>query len=278
MKSEMGAQIIEKARRMGATMAGIASVELLKKSPSNEILSIFGTKVDGVHSSERAKDFKEIKWPLNAKSALVLAISHPQDKPEMDWSYSSGNTPGNQLLVNITKELSAWIEETLVIKVHRMPYFIEEGGIFLKDAAVLAGLGCIGKNNILITPEFGSRVRFRAILLEAKLASTGPINYDPCDGCDEYCRKACPQNAFDRTILTPLETGINALPGRDGRFSRSRCSIQMGLDIQNSGVIIEEGFMSELYPRSNNTERLSQTTERIKWCRICELVCPVGSL
>ena len=75
------------------------------------------------------------------------------------------------------------------------------------------------------------------------------------------------------SILKPLETGINALPGRDGCFSRSRCSIQMDLDIQNSGVIIEEGFMSELYPRSANTERLSQTTERIKWCRICELVC-----
>ena len=259
-------------------MAGIASVELLKKSPSNEILSKFGGKIDGVHSSERAKDFKEIKWPLNAESALVLAVSHPQDKPEMDWSYSTGNTPGNLHLVNITKKLSAWIEETLIIKVQRMPYFIEEGGIFLKDAAVLAGLGCIGKNNILITREFGPRVRFRAILLEAKLASTGPINYDPCGGCDEYCRKACPQNAFDSIILTPVETGINALPGRDGRFSRSRCSIQMDRDIQNSGVIIDEGFMSELYPRSANTERLSQTTERIKWCRQCELVCPVGRL
>jgi epoxyqueuosine reductase len=96
MKLEMGAQIIDKARRMGATMAGIASVDLLKKSPSNEILSIFGTKVDGVHSSERAKDFKEIKWPINAKSALVLAISHPQDKMESTTSYSTSRSARNR--------------------------------------------------------------------------------------------------------------------------------------------------------------------------------------
>jgi epoxyqueuosine reductase len=41
------------------------------------------------------------------------------------------------------------------MKGHRpLPYKVEEGGMFLKDAATLAGLGIIGKNNLLITPEF----------------------------------------------------------------------------------------------------------------------------
>jgi len=51
----------------------------------------------------------------------------------------------------------------------------------LKDAAVLAGLGCIGKNNLLLTPEYGSRVRLRAFTIDLVLPSTGPLPFDPCE-------------------------------------------------------------------------------------------------
>ena len=277
MTPDRGAQIIEKAKEMGATMVGIASVELLRKSPSHEILSKFGTKIDGVHSFARIEDFNEIKWPANAKSALIMAVSHPQDKPELDWSFASGNTPGNRLLQRINRELSAWIEETLGIKTHKMPYWVEEGGIYLKDAAVLGGLGCIGRNNILITPELGPRVRLRAMLLKDELTPTGPIAFDPCDGCEEFCRKACPQNAYEKIVLSSIETGVYALPGRDGCFSRAKCIIQIDHDVEDSGIAVDEGFASEIYSSGVETEGISQTEERIKWCRRCELACPVGS-
>jgi len=277
MTSDKGAQIIEKAKEMGAAMAGIASVELLQKSPSHEILSKFGTKIDGVHSFEGIEDFNEIKWPAKAKSALVISFYHPQDKPELDWSNASGNTPGNLLLQRINRELSAWIEETLGIKTHKMFYWIEEGGIYLKDAAVLGGLGCIGRNNMLITPEFGPRIRLRAMLLEDELTPTGPITFDPCDSCEEFCRKACPQNAFERVVLSSVETGMYALPGRDGCFSRAMCTIQMDKDFEDSGIAIDEGFLSEIYSSGVETEGISQKKERIKWCRRCEFACPVGS-
>jgi epoxyqueuosine reductase len=78
----------------------------------------------------------------------------------------------------------------------------KRGGIFLKDAAVLVGLGCIGRNNLLLTPELGSKVRLLAMLLEAELAPTGPIDFYPCEGCEEFCRKACPQNAFGETVFS----------------------------------------------------------------------------
>ena len=156
MTSDRGAQIIEKAKEMGAAIAGIASVELLKKSPSHEILGKFGTKINGVHAFEgMIEGFNEIKWPAKVKSALVIAFSHPKDKPELDWTYASGNTPGNRILQRINRELAAWIGEALGIKTHRMPYWVEKGGIYLKDTAVLGGLGCIGRNNMLITPELG---------------------------------------------------------------------------------------------------------------------------
>ncbi|MGD2144222.1 MAG: epoxyqueuosine reductase [Anaerolineae bacterium] len=278
MTSDRGAQIIGKAKEMGAAIAGIAPVELLKKSPSHEILGKFGTKIDGVHSYEgMIEGFNEIKWPAKVKSALVIAFSHPQDEPELDWTNASGNTPGNRILQRINRKLAAWIGEALGIETHRMPYWVEKGGIYLKDTAVLGGLGCIGRNNMLITPELGPRVRLRGMLLEDELTPTGPITFDPCDGCEEFCRKACPQNAFDRIVLSPVETGMCTLPGRDGCFSRAKCNIQMDKDVEDSDMAVDNGFLSGLDGSGLVTGGISQTENCIKWCRRCELACPVGS-
>jgi len=44
----------------------------------------------------------------------------------------------------------------------------------IKYAAYLAGLGAYGINQLLITPQFGSRVRMTAILTDAPLESGTP--------------------------------------------------------------------------------------------------------
>lgn len=278
MTSDKSAQIIGKAKELGAAIAGMASVDLLKESPSHKILVKFGTKIDGVHSFEGMIDgFNEITWPAKAKSALVIGVSHPRDEPELDWTDGSGNTSGNWILQRINRELAAWIDAAFGIKTHEMPYWVEKGGIYLKDTAVLAGLGCIGRNNMLITPELGPRVRLRGMLLEDELTPTGPITFDPCDGCEEFCREACPQNAFDKIVLSPAEAGMYTLPGRDGCFSRARCYVQMDKDVEDSDMAVADGFLSGLDKSAPVTEGGSQTDKRIKWCRRCELACPVGS-
>lgn len=158
-----------------------------------------------------------------------------------------------------------------------MPYWVENGGIYLKDTAVLAGLGCIGRNNMLVTPELGPRVRLRGMLLEDELAPTGPIAFDPCAGCEEFCRKACPQHAFDRLILSPEEAGIDSLPGRDGRFSRAGCTVQMDADVEDSEIGVAKGFLSGLDSAAQAARGTAGAEKRIKWCRRCEFACPVGT-
>jgi epoxyqueuosine reductase len=277
MTSDKGAQIIGKAKELGAAIAGIASVEFLQASPSHKILRKYGTKIDGVHSFEgMIEGFNEITWPAKAKSALVIGVSHPQDEPELDWTQGSGNTPGNRILQRINRELAAWIAEALGIKTYEMPYWVEKGGIYLKDAAVLAGLGCVGRNNMLVTPELGPRVRLRGMLFEDELTPTGPVSFDPCAGCEEFCRNACPQKAFDRIVLSPAEAGMDTLPGRDGRFSRARCYVQMDKDVEDSDMAVATGFRSGLDKSVRATGGVSRTEKRIKWCRRCELSCPVG--
>jgi epoxyqueuosine reductase len=158
-----------------------------------------------------------------------------------------------------------------------MPYWVEKGGIYLKDTAVLAGLGCIGRNNMLVSAELGPRVRLRGMLLEDELTPTGPITFDPCAGCEEFCRRACPQNAFDRVVLSAAEAGMYTLPGRDGCFSRAKCYIQMDKDVEDSDMAVAKGFLSGLDKSALVTGGISRTEKRIKWCRQCELACPVGS-
>ena len=271
MTSDRGAQIIEKAKETGAAMAGIASIELLKTSPSHEILKKIGTEIDGIGSGFEMGDFNGIRWLVEAKSTLVIAVSHPQDKPELDW-WDAKSSPGNRTLIRINKELSVWIEEELGIKTHKLPYFVEKGGIYLKDAAVLGGLGCIGRNNLLVTPDLGPRVRLRAMLLEDELIPTGPITFDPCSGCEEFCRTACLQNAYEKNGLSAVETGMVTLPGRDGCFSRAKCMIQIGKDVEDSGIDLKEMEPSEM-----DIEGMSHAKECIRYCRRCELACPVGN-
>jgi epoxyqueuosine reductase len=69
-------------------------------------------------------------------------------------------------------------------------------GVFTKDAGVMAGLGIIGRNNLLITEQYGPRVRLRAIITDAKLDPTTEKSTVSCDGCPNYCWTACPANAF----------------------------------------------------------------------------------
>ena len=146
----------------------------------------------------------------------MIAIEHPEDKPEFDWwvlggKSTAGHTPGNNLLIAAGKKLADWIKQELGITSFRQAYHIELGAIYMKDTAVLAGLGCIGKNNLLVTPQYGPRQRLRVILVDADLPATGPSDFNPCHDCDMPCRTACPVKAFDKTLYTAEEYGFPQL-------------------------------------------------------------------
>ena len=69
-------------------------------------------------------------------------------------------------------------------------------GLFLKDTGVLAGLGPIGKNNLLITEKFGSQIRLRALTTEAPLINGNHVTDNKyCQNCS-ICIENCPANAL----------------------------------------------------------------------------------
>ena len=65
-----------------------------------------------------------------------------------------------------------------------------------KHAGELAGLGTIGKHSLLITPEYGPRVRLACLLTEAPLEGSPRKSKNHCIQCDA-CIRACPANALN---------------------------------------------------------------------------------
>lgn len=79
------------------------------------------------------------------------------------------------------------------------PYYAHEfrGVMSHRHAAVRAGLGTFGKNNLILTKAFGPRQRFCTLLTDAKLRPDPVIEESICTDCLE-CRDICPVQAWDR--------------------------------------------------------------------------------
>ena len=72
----------------------------------------------------------------------------------------------------------------------------------------------MGRNNLVIVPRYGPRVRFRAVWVDLDHPAEGlPGPALPCADCEGYCTRACPMGAF--------ETGL---------YSRERCLARMNAD------------------------------------------------
>jgi epoxyqueuosine reductase len=68
------------------------------------------------------------------------------------------------------------------------------GHLSHKAIARLAGLGWIGRNNLLVNPNFGSRVRYASVLTDLVLPYDDPVDGD-CGDC-RRCVSACPGGAI----------------------------------------------------------------------------------
>ena len=75
-----------------------------------------------------------------------------------------------------------------------------------RQAAIAAGLGVKGYNNLLITPEYGPYVRLASLLTTAELEpSARDLPDDVCSGC-MACVTACPVGALDPHRTPLLDT------------------------------------------------------------------------
>ncbi|MEM4727245.1 MAG: 4Fe-4S dicluster domain-containing protein [Candidatus Bathyarchaeia archaeon] len=196
------------------------------------MMEILGLDILGVADLRPASDFIKAQggehltsYPLAVSLGMKLIDAvvdelHLHEKPSAIFSYRGLYNSVNQNLDRASLLIARRLQRegfraypipaSQIIDPRRL-----EGAFSHKLAAYLAGLGWIGKNCLLITPEYGPRVRLATVLTDAPLEAGRPIP-DGCGDC-RRCVEACPVGAITGRPFNPKEA-------RDLRLRAHLCS------------------------------------------------------
>ena len=175
------------AREKGADLVGIASADRLESAPPKH----------------RPSDILP-----TARSIIVWAKPMPYGTIGFapPTGYDNTMMELNSVLDQIAYEIAIWLEQqgaTAVPIPADRPYWDYNpetrwghGDISHKHAAVAAGLGLMGTNTLLVTPQFGNRVQLVSVLTDAELEPDQPLAGSPCPAGCTLCVDVCPAHAI----------------------------------------------------------------------------------
>ncbi len=203
-QKERAAEIKQYGLRLGADLIGIADAARLNQDAPER---------------HRPKDFLP-----KAKSVIVVGLrlldpimsSLPTSRQEYTLMFYTVNNWLNQIAYGIARKL-----EADGFPSYTFSYSPKEAGIPRQDpkelydtisykhAAVYAGLGQYGFNHLLITPQFGPRVRLVSLATEGDFQADIDLPPTICrpEQCGYRCVQACPAECL----------------AKDGKLNRFKC-------------------------------------------------------
>ena len=137
------------------------------------------------------------------KSALVFAVPYGEQLTIETYSeekFEKGIQDAKTVLEKILTRLQKMLDEYKVK--YYIPPVAQNNEIDLiapfsfKFAAVNAGLGWIGKNDVVITEKYGPRVRLSVILINEKFVYGNKILKSNCPENCKKCVDVCPHKAL----------------------------------------------------------------------------------
>lgn len=186
-----------KCYKMGIPMVGFAPKERWEQPP---------TELPQNFSHWIPREF----WPqsIYPEVKTVIVIGLPLQLPIVETAPSIYYHELYETVNNLLDEKAYEIANYLTLKGYPSIYLPRDGygdiEVLLespltffshKHAAFLAGLGSFGLNNVLLTPEFGPRVRFTSIFTTAEMKGDPIPGEDLCTRCLS-CAVQCPVKAI----------------------------------------------------------------------------------
>jgi epoxyqueuosine reductase len=197
----------EKAFGLGADLCGIAPVGRFASAPA------------GFHPQDVLSD---------CRSVVVVAARFPLStlQARTNAPYTAVRNRMVDKLDGISFELAAALEAEGAVAVpipsaEPYDYWDPErrhgrGILSLKHAAVLAGLGKMGKNTLLVNERFGNMLWLGAVLVSAELEPDPLASYEGCLPKCTICLDVCPQHALDGVTIDQKRCRTRSISSTDG--------------------------------------------------------------
>jgi ferredoxin len=209
--------------------------------------------------------------------------------------YATGRTARH--LEEAAALLAYWLEErdvmasllsAMIPDLRRQPLAYScpagQGSLLLRKAAVAAGLGSLGLNEMLLTPEFGPRVFLAGVLSDVAVEVDAPFAGELCPGLEACgrCAAVCPEQAIP--LRAPAGAPLESYRGLDAeacaRSSQPYGPARLVEHLERAFTAEEPGGAASV-AREKTTLHLWYNLTVLRQgaftgCSRCEIVCPVG--
>lgn len=192
MMISSAAGIKSRAKELGAELCGITPAERFADAPR------------GFHPADVVKD---------CQSVIVVAAPFPLSSlaASSQAAYSFVRNRLADKMDSISFQLAAELEDlggcaVPIPSTDPYDYWDDarrhgQGIISLKHAAVLAGLGQMGKNTLLVNDKLGNMLWLGAVLSDMRFDPDPVAGYQTCPPECRICLDACPAQALDGTTI-----------------------------------------------------------------------------
>ncbi len=193
------AKIKQKAKLLGFTDCKIAPAHVLEDDAEHFRNWLSNGMHADMHYMEEhfEKRTDPAKLMPGAKSVIVVLLNYfphtslPEKNNFILSKYAYGNDY-HKIIKSMLKKLHQTIYDEVVV--HKARILVDTAPVLERAWAARAGLGWIGKNANLISPEYGSYVFIGELLVNVELEYDKPMR-DLCGSCTK-CLQACPTHAI----------------------------------------------------------------------------------
>lgn len=213
-KADLTLLIKEQALALGFSSAGIAKAE----SVDEETQDRFNVWLEGEYNGDmiymannKDKRLDPTLLVEGAKSVIVVALNYyPQvlQRPDVpQFSYYAYGKDYHDVIKSKLRNLSLYIE-SLGFSVSGRS-FTDSAPILERYWAVKAGLGFIGKSNMLILPKSGTFFFLGVLIVDLELEYDSPLELS-CGKCRK-CLDVCPTGAFVKPYMLDARKCVSYL-------------------------------------------------------------------